>query len=440
MIKMTQLNALRNELQKSQWYAKGLLQQKLQGELSAILAHAFETVPFYQAFYKDICSHKTNWKKQARNIQDLPILTRASIQDETESLKSNRVPSAHGRCYMQETSGSTGRPVKILCTGFTSLYYQALMFREHEWHKRDCTKNLMSISWLDNDFALAPIGYHQNSWGSPFSDHYKTGAGVLINIASSTEAQAQAVLKYKPQYLITYPSQAVALLKYMSEHKHDVSFLNEIRLTGESLTDTYKASMQNCYEHIKLTDIYSCVEVGNIASQCEYGSYHVNNEHVYVEIVNDENKPCAIDEPGRVLLTTLTNYATPLIRYEVGDYASWGSSCVCGRKLPVIQKIHGRKRNRILLPNGESKFPYLGDRVEHRKISNDVVKFQFVQNSLEEIEYKAVTKKKLTPLQEAQLKKLCQKDFGDCFQIKISYWDELLPGPNGKFEEFVCLC
>jgi len=44
-----------------------------------------------------------------------------------------------------------------------------------------------------------------------------------------------------------------------------------------------------------------------------------------------------------VLVTNLSNYAQPLIRYEIGDIVTMASEhCHCGSNLPLIESIEGR--------------------------------------------------------------------------------------------------
>ena len=85
-------------------------------------------------------------------------------------------------------------------------------------------------------------------------------------------------------------------------------------------------------------------------------------ESVLVEILNDDGTPCAPGEIGRVVVTALQNFATPLIRYEVGDYAEASAPCPCGRGLPVIRRIMGRVRNLLVLPDGKKIWPAFGSR------------------------------------------------------------------------------
>ncbi len=392
-----------------------------------LVNYARQSVPFYKSFYRNL------------PIQALPILTRENIQKADNVFISTALPSFHGKCYPIETSGSTGKPVKIATTDFTRLFYDALMLRDHRWHKRDFYKKLMSIRWERREFAQAPKGHYQDSWGPPINQYKITGPSIFINVSSPTPLQIEAILFYKPEYINSYPSQLVALAEYCIDNAIQLPFLEEIRTTGETFSDSYKNIIKQAWPHVKITDVYSCVEMGFVAQQCpEFGNYHVNSENVYCEIVDENDQPCLEGKTGRVLLTSLLNYATPMIRYEVGDYAAWGK-CDCGRTLPVIHKIHGRKRNRLKLPTGESLFPYLGERKDRAKIVNTVRKFQFVQHNVNDIEYKIVTTKPITLSQEAALKKFCQKNLGYPFNILITYHEDIPTGPSGKYEEFVSL-
>src|SRR6185295_14515719 len=97
---------------------------------------------------------------------------------------------------------------------------------------------------------------------------------------------------------------------------------------------------------VGVVDVYSSEECGQIALQCpEHEQYHVQSESVLVEVLDDEGRPCAPGTIGRVVLTTLQNFAMPLIRYDIGDFAEPGPACPCGRALPVLTRIVGRVRN-----------------------------------------------------------------------------------------------
>jgi len=399
-------------------------------QLERLIKHAYTTVPFYKEHYAGL---------KLDDLMHLPVLSREHVQLAGEALISTDIPASHGTTYPLETSGSTGQAVRVLGTDFTRLFYDALMLREHAWHARDFKQKLMSIRWLNRGVSDAPVGNVQTSWGPPVNQYHETGPSVLINIMSETQKQIEALLCYEPYYLATYPSQLVALAEYCDEHQIKLPRLHELRTTGETLTTNQIEMIKCAWPHVKCSDIYSCVELGNLAQQCpEYHNYHVNTEHVFLEIVNETNEACDVGEPGKVLLTGLLNYATPLIRYEVGDYASWGEPCACGRGLPVIKKILGRTRNRLIMPNGESRFPYLGEYDDVQAVAMcSIRKFQFIQHTKHDIEIKVVTPNTFTEQEEEQFKLLYQKNLGFPFNIAITYHEAIPAGPRGKYEEFV---
>lgn len=75
----------------------------------------------------------------------------------------------------------------------------------------------------------------------------------------------------------------------------------------------------------RLYNTYSANEVGYIATSCPEGQgLHVHAENVLVEILTDTGIAAAIGEVGRVVLTSLQNMATLLVRYDIGGRAADG--------------------------------------------------------------------------------------------------------------------
>jgi phenylacetate-CoA ligase len=100
---------------------------------------------------------------------------------------------------------------------------------------------------------------------------------------------------------------------------------------------------------------YGLDEVGWIAGRClEGGRYHVHVEHCWVEIVDEQSKPCRPGEYGRLLVTVTSNAMMPLLRYVTDDIvlALDDSPCPCGRTLPAFGEIVGRYSILNRLPPG----------------------------------------------------------------------------------------
>ena len=79
-------------------------------------------------------------------------------------------------------------------------------------------------------------------------------------------------------------------------------------------------------------DQYVATEVGFLAVECAaHDGLHVLDDHVEVEIVDDDGRPCRPGEEGQVLVTPLHARTLPLIRYRLGDRATWtAGACGCG--------------------------------------------------------------------------------------------------------------
>ena len=134
-------------------------------------------------------------------------------------------------------------------------------------------------------------------------------------------------------------------------------------------------------------------------------------------------------------MTPFFNYATPLIRYELGDYAEVGEPCPCGRTLPVLKRILGRTRNTLVLPDGRRFWPHFGSRAL-RKLA-PIVQHQYVQTEANVIEARLVTERPLTPAEEEALRASILGNLPIPYDIKFAYYDEIPRSAGGKYEDFI---
>jgi phenylacetate-CoA ligase len=244
--------------------------------------------------------------------------------------------------------------------------------------------------------------------------------------------------KIQPNYLLIYPNIWRALLDATEGKAGIWDQLHQVRTIGETVTDELRDRTRT-KANAELVDLYSAEELGTIALQCPHsGLYHVMAEGLIVEILNPEGKHCQPGETGRVVVTDLKNLATPLLRYEVGDYAEVGHLCNCGRGLPTLKRILGREHGMVKLPDGSKHWPTTGI----RDFPSDaaVRQCQLVQRSLQTMEVRLVVSNgNLNAAQEAALSKVIQHRMGYDFDCRFIYFKEQIPrSKSGKFEEFIC--
>jgi phenylacetate-coenzyme A ligase PaaK-like adenylate-forming protein len=101
-------------------------------------------------------------------------------------------------------------------------------------------------------------------------------------------------------------------------------------------------------------DRYGSAELGGqVAQQCsERIGLHINPELSLIEVLDDHDEECVEGERGRLVVTNLTNLASPFVRYEQKDTALHLNECPCGRKLPIIAQIEGKDTTLIEMKDG----------------------------------------------------------------------------------------
>ena len=190
--------------------------------------------------------------------------------------------------------------------------------------------------------------------------------------------------------------------------------------------------------NLKIEDVYSSQELGSIAMPCEQGLYHTTDQNLIVEILDEAGVPVAEGETGRVVVTDMHNYASPMIRYDNGDWAVRGGKCSCGRGLKTIQKVMGRYRNLLKRPDGTRHWPQVG-MYEFDQLSFKIRRYQLIQHTLTDIEYRVQVDELLNDEQKSELIRIAQAALGDEFAITVNDTTDIWPqAPNGKHEEFIC--
>ena len=427
--------AYQKRLQDSQWWPPDRLLDHQAQALTSLVAHSHRTVSFHRSRIEAAAIEPRRpldldaWRR-------LPPLTRNDIQRAGETLLSERVPEGHGRVITTKTSGSTGTPVTVKGTILDAVVGKAFSLRYHLWHPHDFTAKKASIRRVKGVAYAYPHGAHFPRWGDTATFPFVTGPASVLAIAASIAQQAEWVARQDPDYLLTYPSNLRFLAAHCREHGVALPNLEHVATIGEVLTPETREECRRAWD-VPVLDVYSAQEVGSIAIQCPTGDhYHVQSERIVVEVVDERGAPCAPGQTGRVLVTPLYNYAMPLLRYELGDWAEVGGPCACGRGLPVLTRVLGRERNALLVaPTGERDWPAFGS----RKLTElaPIVQHQFVQKSLERIEARLVTERPLTRAEERSLRIYIQAALPHRFDVSFAYVDEIPRNASGKFENFV---
>jgi phenylacetate-CoA ligase len=403
---------LLQKIEDAQWFTTERIRSIQYKELQQLVKHHKEQSPWYSKLLKD--------------KQRIPIITKKDIQDAGEDFFSVNIPEVHLPVSSVKTSGSTGEPLEVKTTIYTSMFYSAYTLRSSVWEKSHLTPMKMSVSKANIREYI-----ESDTWQSIISKFFKTGKMQGIPLTTDVSEQNRLITEFQPNILMTYPNNLRALCELWCDN-FPLTELKLIKTMGETCTDDLRLFVKEV-TGLNIIDMYSSQEIGTIAIQCpESKLYHTMDENLIVEILDDNDQECKEGEIGRVVITDLHNAVSPIIRYQIGDYAVRGGKCSCGRGLKTISQILGRNRNLLVHPDGRKNWPLVG----FYKFMNvtKVRRFQFIQHDLENIELRVATDHEMTDSEREQFIAIGHEFMGPEFNINIvHYLGDLPPNKNGKY-------
>ena len=430
------LQALLWQLEESQWWPLDKLRQKQFEQLGLLLSHACRSVPFYRNRLA-LMGYVPGTMLDAEFWAQIPVLHREEIQTAAEALVSEALPKSHGRTRDIFTSGSTGKPVHAVLSKVRDLVWKAITVRDAIWHGRDLKAKLAVIRSSTKGFAPYPGGVRL-SRSKATARLFETQPIVGLNVNTTAAEQAEWLQREDPDYLLTFPSIAQRLADHCLAMGIRFPRLREIETITERLSQHTRDSCLAAFG-VPVVDMYSSREAGYLALQCpEYEHYHVQSEATLVEILDQQGRPCKPGEVGRVVVTPLHNFAMPLIRYDIGDCAEVGKPCPCGRELPVITRILGRRQDKVHLPTGEERWSLLSSgSIKKLLACAPIREYQMVQKAIDEIEMRLVVECNLAADEEVNLCDWVCQTFGYPFKVSLVCLDQIPRGAGGKTRDFI---
>jgi len=416
----------------SQWWPAATLRQWQLAQAARLVAHARQYVPFYAETPGRLPASAENGIDEIA-WRALPTLTKQEVRAETARLKSRGIPPGV-HVYSVWTTGSTGLPLEVFKTSAYDLCFRAIKLRMLRWHGYDPMGKVCEIRrpyWKTGGDV-----HRMAHWEWPFGDLFPTGEQVSMNIFTEVEAQVNFLEAEAPNYLLVFPSNLRLLLRAFRRAGKRLPSLRLVRTMSERVDPDLRRGCQETFG-VPIVDGYGSEEAGFIAIQCpEHDHYHVLDEMNLVEVLREDGTPCQPGETGRVVITPLHAFAMPLLRYELGDYAEVGEPCPCGRGLPVLRQIHGRKREALTLPSGERRYSMLMAQVFNSDCLRAVIEYQVVQKSLTVLEVRIVAER---PLEKAECDLIVDRlktQVGPGFEIRLVFVDSIPRLPGGKYMDF----
>jgi phenylacetate-CoA ligase len=239
----------------------------------------------------------------------------------------------------------------------------------------------------------------------------------------------------KPYLIYTYTNSIDELARFIQDHHLAIYSPGAIMTSTGVLFPEIRTKIEKVFK-APLFDNYGSRETGGIACNCEKNEgLHLIPDIHYVEILDDNSREVNPGESGEIVVTLLSNYTMPLIRYTIEDRGILSKKvCSCGRGLPLLEKVEGRIRN--MFKNKQGDLIDGGFFISLLYFRDYVKKLQVIQKSVNYIAINLVLKDS-EKIQEAKedfknINKEIRLVMGNETKIKYNIVDEIKPSKAGK--------
>ena len=337
-------------------YRKGTSLADTKKRVAALITHAVGST----AFYKDY--------DPGAPLEKFPVVTKDTFRENYEAFQSVAYRGAPDNRKMT-TSGSTGTPFtmiqdvnKVTCNTADSIFMGTL------GHYYIGQKQAFIRVWVNNVKKSRMRLMMENSLMIDSSSLSHEALGTI----------ARTIRTKKVRCLVGYASALGELSRYLDESGTDLSrfVVGSVIPISENMPAGVRKRLSEQFQ-CPVRSWYSNEENGimGVQDRDDSEAYYINSESYYYEILKmDSDEPAPDGEPGRIVITDLTNRAFPVIRYDNGDtavarheYYRQDGTRIAGSEPTdeavtyklYLTELYGRRSDLIYDTRGRAVTPYL---------------------------------------------------------------------------------
>lgn len=304
-------------------------------KLSAILQHT-RNVSYYRNLHID---HDNS--DPIKLLKRFPLLTKDTLRLKLNELTVDNPPTV---LIPYETSGSSGIPAKVWLDKDEESEIRAILLLWWEWCGYHVGEPILQTGMtLDRGVIKTVKDYLTRT-------HY-------MNAFRLKETEIISHLRQMPErgaFLGGYASSLYELANAAEKSGISIHFKAAISW-GDKMFGHYQNKIERVF-HTRVFENYSCNEGCMIAQKADLPYFYIYTPNIFLEILDDQGNEVPDGIMGRVVVTKLDGFVTPLIRYETGDLAIKlpESDYPANRQyaFPLLQFVVGRDTDIIKDRNG----------------------------------------------------------------------------------------
>lgn len=359
---------------------------KFNEKWEAFIRHAYKCNDFYEQVAKkehldiDSIDFMNEWEK-------VPVITKKMLLENEECIINHEYIASlyEGKLVKAYTSGSTGDYIEIY------------------WRPEDYNRSLFPL-WLYRlkEHGVKPEDklcyfYTTRQCGidEDWYEYSKNRIGFCkANLNENRLREIyEKIYDFSPRWMLLQPSMAALLCIIQKRYKlPEIESLQYIELTGEMLTEDQRNEIKKCFS-CHIANQYGSNEVNSIAYECKSGHLHIMDSNVYVEVLDENNRP-VFNKEGEICVTSFSNHAMPMIRYKIGDRGVLRKDGIsCNHKGAVLELTKARSNDWIVSEQGTRISPYTLLKVVeniNQQTEHGILQFRLIQKSVKQVIVKFV--------------------------------------------------
>jgi phenylacetate-CoA ligase len=341
------------------------------------MAHASAHSPWYAAEWMRSGLNPAEIRSTS-DLQRWPVIDRDTIRANRVAMRST---ATGARLIAKATGGSSGVPLQFDLDPDSNERRMAAWHRGYGWAGAAPGTRQWYL-WgvppdATADWKKRKVRLYDALYGRTTMSCFELGEAEVPRFAAS-------LAKVRPDAIVAYTGALYSFAR-MLEAQGITPFKPATIVVGaEKLHDFQRETIERVFG-APVYETYGSREFMLIGAECSaHAGLHLTAENLIVEILDEAGLPAAPGVEGDVVITDLTNTGMPFIRYANGDRAVMGeSACACGRGLPLLAKVTGRRLDVLTTPDGRQLpgefFPHI------LKEFSAVQRFQVIQETPDEV-------------------------------------------------------
>ncbi len=416
------------QLARTEWWSASDLGAYQDERLRAVVATAYEHVPYYRRIFDERKLKPEDIRGRA-DLPKLPLLTRHHIRRHFDDLRSRLVTSKALRTG--HTSGTTGTPLTVGYDAETIWMTYAVFDRHYRWAGCKFGRNGDRVAVARGN-VIVPLSQRRPPFWRVNKVHNQLLLSAFHLSKTNLPAYFDALSGFKPDVLDGYPSTLYVLGKFLQSQGRKFPLRAAIT-SSETLYDFQRAVIEDSFA-CKVFDYYALAERVAFAHECDrHQGHHLAMEYALTEIAGADGAPLPHGSIGKLVGTSLHNRAMPLIRYVTNDVTSLrAATCPCGRGLELMDDVTTKAEDLLTLKDGRLISPSV---LTHPFKPLDCIEgSQIVQTAHDAITVKIVAGSGYTDWHTQHLTTELQQRLGQDVEIRIERVDALEHLASGKFK------